>query len=117
MTTADELLAMQTTIRGVRVDDSVLDYIADIVGRTRGHRALYFGASPRASIALLAGARRARRPRGRDFVMPDDVKALAPAAMRHRVILQPDAEIEGVWADDCVAEILREVRVPATTAA
>ena len=108
---------MQTSIRGIRVDDSVLEYIADIVGRTRSHRSLYFGASPRASIALLAGAQAHAAAAGRDFVIPDDVKALAPAAIRHRVGLQPDAEIEGVSADDCVAEILREVRVPATIAA
>ena len=115
--TPEELIAMQTAIRGVRVDDSVLEYIADIVGRTRSHRSLYFGASPRASIALLAGAQAHAAAAGRDFVIPDDVKALAPAAIRHRVGLQPDAEIEGVSADDCVAEILREVRVPATIAA
>ncbi len=117
VTTPEELVAMQTAIRGVRVDDSVLEYIADIVGRTRSHRSLYFGASPRASIALLAGAQARAVSAARDFVIPDDVKALAPAAIRHRVGLQPDAEIEGVSADDCVAEILREVRVPATIAA
>jgi len=117
VTTPEELVAMQTAIRGVRVDDSVLEYIADIVGRTRSHRSLYFGASPRASIALLAGAQARAVSAARDFVIPDDVKALASAAIRHRVGLQPDAEIEGVSADDCVAEILREVRVPATIAA
>jgi MoxR-like ATPase len=115
--TPEELIAMQSAIRGIRVDDSLLEYIADIVGRTRSHRSLYFGASPRASIALLAGAQAHAASAGRDFVIPDDVKALAPAAIRHRVGLQPDAEIEGVSADDCVAEILREVRVPATIAA
>jgi MoxR-like ATPase len=117
VTTPEELVAMQTAIRAVRVDDSVLEYIADIVGRTRSHRSLYFGASPRASIALLAGAQAHAVAAGRDYVIPDDVKALAPAAIRHRVGLQPDAEIEGVSADDCVAEILREVRVPETIAA
>ena len=117
VTTPEELVAMQTAIRGVRVDDSVLEYIADIVGRTRSHRSLYFGASPRASIALLAGAQAHAIAAGRNYVIPDDVKALAPAAIRHRVGLQPDAEIEGVSADDCVAEILREVRVPETIAA
>jgi MoxR-like ATPase len=112
-----ELLAMQAELRQVRVDDGVLVYIADIVGRTRGHRSLYFGASPRASIALLAGAQARAAAEGRDFVIPDDVKSLAPAVLRHRVGLQPDAEIEGLSADDCVEEILREVRVPETIAA
>jgi MoxR-like ATPase len=113
----EELVAMQGAIRRVRVDDGVLEYIAAIVGRTRGHRALYFGASPRASVALLVGAQAHAAAHGRDFVTPDDVKTLAPATLRHRVGLQPDAEIEGVSADDCVQEILREIRVPATIAA
>jgi MoxR-like ATPase len=116
-TTPEELIALQTAIRQVRVEESLLGYIADIVGRTRGHRALYFGASPRASIAILQGAQARAATQGRDFVIPDDVKSLAPAALRHRVGLQPDAEIEGVSTDDCVAEILRDVRVPATAAA
>jgi MoxR-like ATPase len=111
------ILAQQEAIRKVRVEESLLEYIADIVGRTRGHRALYFGASPRASISLLLGAQARAALSGRDFIVPDDVKALARAALRHRVGLQPDAEIEGVSADDCVSEILREVRVPHTVAA
>jgi MoxR-like ATPase len=117
VTSVAELLAMQAAIRRVRVDDSLLAYVADIVGRTRGHRSLYFGASPRASIALMTGAQGRAAMQGRAFVIPDDVKALAPAVLRHRVGLQPDAEIEGISADDCVEEILREVRVPATIAA
>ena len=111
------LLAMQAHARGLRVDDGIVSYIADIVCRTRGHRSLYFGASPRASIALLRGAQTRAASRGRDFVIPDDVKMLAPAVLRHRVGLQPDAEIEGMSTDDCVTEILRDVRVPETVAA
>jgi MoxR-like ATPase len=117
LTTPDELVAMQAAVRAVRVEDGLLDYIAAIVGRTRGHRSLYFGASPRASLALLAGGQARAALHGRDFVTPDDIKALAPSALRHRVGLHPDAEIEGISADDCVLEILREVRVPASIAA
>jgi MoxR-like ATPase len=111
-----DLLQLQQDVRQVRVEDSLLEYIAEIVGRTREHRALYFGASPRASIALLIGSQALAAVSGRSFVIPDDVKQLAPAALRHRVGLQPDAEIEGVTPDEVVAEILREVRVPATVA-
>ena len=110
------LLELQAYVRSLRVDEGILAYIADIVCRTRDHRSLYYGASPRASIALLHGAQARAASRGRDFVIPDDVKALAPAALRHRVGLQPDAEIEGTSTDDCVAEILRDVRVPETIA-
>jgi MoxR-like ATPase len=111
------LLDMQAYARSLRVDEGIVTYIADIVCRTRDHRSLYYGASPRASIALLQGAQARAASRGRDFVIPDDVKALAPAVLRHRVGLQPDAEIEGLSTDDCVAEILRDVRVPETIAA
>jgi MoxR-like ATPase len=116
-TRPEELCAMQAAIRQVRVDDSLLEYIATIVGHTRAHRWLYFGASPRASLALLVGAQARAAMFGRDFVTPDDVKSLARAALRHRIGLQPDAEIEGISTDDCVVEILREVRVPASIAA
>jgi MoxR-like ATPase len=115
--TADELVAMQATLPTVMVAEEVLDYITDIVGRTRTHRSIQLGASPRASIALLQSARVVAASQGRDFVIPDDVKALAPPVLRHRVMLHPDAEIEGVTPDECVLGILREATVPKTAAA
>ena len=114
--TAEELCAMRELLSQVRIDDGIIDYITDIVGRSRAHRSVYLGASPRASIGLLAVSRAMAASEGRDFVTPDDVKALAPAVLRHRLILHPDAEIEGVSADDCVADILREAKVPKTAA-
>jgi MoxR-like ATPase len=113
---ADEVMAMQAALGQVRVEEGVLDYITDIVARTRSHRSIYLGASPRASIALLWSARALAASEGRDFVVPDDVKTLAPSVMRHRVVLHPDAEIEGVSPDDCVDGILREAKVPRTAA-
>jgi MoxR-like ATPase len=112
LTTPDELVRLQQAIAAVRVDESVLDYITEIVGRTRGHRSLVFGASPRASIALLFVSQGRAAMQGRHFVVPDDVKALAPPVLRHRIGVHPDAEIEGVSPDQCIEEILREVRVP-----
>ncbi|MDC3955086.1 AAA family ATPase [Polyangium jinanense] len=113
---ADEILAMRAALGAVRVDDGILEYITDIVARTRAHRAVYLGSSPRGSIGLLGSARARAASEGRDFVTPDDVKALAPAVLRHRLILHPDAEIEGTSADDCVEDILREAKVPRTAA-
>ncbi len=115
--TAEELLAMQEALGQVRVDEGLLDYITEIVARTRQHRSIYLGASPRASIALLHTARAQAAAEGRDFAVPDDVKSLAAAVLRHRIVLHPDAELEGVSADDCVDEILREATVPKTAAA
>ncbi|MDI1446591.1 MoxR family ATPase [Polyangium sp. 6x1] len=114
--TADEILAMRAALGGVRVDDGIIEYITDIVARTRAHRAVYLGSSPRGSIGLVGSARARAASEGRDFVTPDDVKALAPAVLRHRLILHPDAEIEGTSADDCVEDILREAKVPRTAA-
>jgi MoxR-like ATPase len=113
---AEDLLAMRAALSAVRVDDGILEYITELVGRTRVHRAIYLGASPRGSIGLLASARARAASEGRDFVTPDDVKAFAPAVLRHRLILHPDAEIEGTSADDCVEDILREAKVPRTAA-
>ena len=107
-----ELIAMSAAIADVAVAEPILEYITDIVGRTRAHRSLTYGASPRASIALLNVSRVQAIVAGRTFVVPDDVKELAPAVLRHRVGLHPDAEIEGITSDDCVADVLRETPVP-----
>ena len=114
--TAEQLVGMQELTRSIGVDEGLLDYITDIVGRTRAHRSVYLGASPRASIALLTTGRARAASEGRSYVIPDDIKALAPAILRHRLVLHPDAEIEGVTADDCVQSILREATVPRTAA-
>jgi MoxR-like ATPase len=114
---ADDLLAMHEMLSQVRVEQGIVDYIVEIVGRTRTHRSVYLGASPRASIALLQSSRALAASEGRDFVVPDDVKTLARAVLRHRISLHPDAEIEGVSPDDCIEGILREATVPKTVAA
>ncbi len=110
------LISMQAYLASVRVDREILSYITDIVARTRAHPSIYLGASPRASIALLVSARARAASEGRDFVVPDDVKSFAPAVLRHRLILHPDAELENITADSCVDSILREAKVPKTTA-
>ena len=112
--TSEQIVAMQAALQQIRVQDDILDYITDIVARTRAHRSVYLGASPRASIALLSAGRARAASEGRDFVIPDDIKSLAPYVLRHRLVLHPDAEFEGVTADDCVQNILAEARVPKT---
>ncbi len=107
------VLRERAAARAVRVDAGLLGYVADIVGRTRQHPAVELGASPRASIALLRCAQVAARFEGRAYVVPDDVKSLAPLVLRHRLLLLPDALLEGARSDDVVAAILRDVPVPA----
>lgn len=113
---AEELVEMRATAGRVRIDDALLEYIADLVVRTRSHRSVYVGASPRGSIGLLAAARVRAASEGRDYAVPDDVKALAKSVLRHRLLLHPDAELEGRTADDCLDDILREAKVPKTAA-
>jgi MoxR-like ATPase len=107
-----QILEMRAVARRVTVDEGVLDYIASIVGRTRQHPAVDLGASPRASIALLLASQVVAASEGRAFVVPDDVKELAAPVLRHRFMLQPDAELEGTTPDDVVRAILLDVPVP-----
>lgn len=110
--TGQQLLDMQLAIRGVIVEPSIISYITSVVQKTRSWHAVEVGASPRASVNLLVASRAVAASRGRDFVIPDDVKELAPWVLRHRLRLQPDAEIEGVTADDVIREILDSVEAP-----
>jgi MoxR-like ATPase len=112
----ENIAQMQHLATQIRVDEGILAYITDIVGRTRQHRSIHLGASPRASIGLLQTARARAAAFGRDFVIPDDIKALAPSIMRHRVVMHPDAELEGITPDDCINAILTEAIVPQSVA-
>jgi MoxR-like ATPase len=112
MTTPAELVAMQQFARGIRVDDAVVTYIVELVRRTRDDKAIELGASPRASIALLKAAQVIAASEGRSFVTPDDVKPMVAPVLRHRVMLHPDAQLQGISADERIDEILRGVPVP-----
>jgi MoxR-like ATPase len=109
---AATILQLQELASGVRIDERVVDYITSIVGQTRSWGSIYLGASPRASVTLLLTSRISAAMSGRDYVNPDDVRRLAPWTLRHRVILNPDAEIEGLSADEVVSQILSSVEVP-----
>jgi len=104
--------AARAELLTVRADDAVLAYATDIVRRTRESPACVVGASPRGSVALFLVARARAALEGRDFVVPDDVKRVAPAVLRHRILLRPEAEIEGMTADRAVREIIDAVPVP-----
>ncbi len=109
---ASGITQMRHQARRFTVEAEILDYIASIVARTRAHPAVDLGASPRASIALLLAAQVVAAAEGRTFVVPDDVKELAIPVLRHRFLLQPDAELEGTRPDDVVRSILLDVPVP-----
>ncbi|MBW3130725.1 AAA family ATPase [Hymenobacter profundi] len=109
---AEDIAALRRQVRQQRVEPKLLEYIARLVGQTRAHKGLYLGASPRASLALLNGAKALAALRGRDFVTPDDVQFLAPAVLRHRILLTPEREMEGLTADEIVKQIVQQIEVP-----
>jgi len=111
-TSPAEIAEMQSHARGVRVDDAIVAYIVELVRRTRDDRAIELGASPRASIALLKAAQVIAAAEGREFVTPDDVKPMVAAVLRHRVMLHPDAQLQGTSPDERIDEIVRAVPVP-----
>ncbi|MCB2407562.1 AAA family ATPase [Hymenobacter lucidus] len=110
--TADDLRELRQQVQRQHVEPKLLEYIARLVGQTRVHKGLYLGASPRASLALLNGAKALAALRGRDFVTPEDVQYLAPHVLRHRILLTPEREMEGHTADDVVKQIVQLIEVP-----
>jgi MoxR-like ATPase len=112
VTHADELLEAQRGIRDVHLSTGVREYVYGIVAATRKHPRLTLGASPRAGVALLLASQAAAAMDGRAFATPDDVKETAAYVVPHRLILAPDAEIEGITAADVLREILATIPVP-----
>ncbi|MGZ3422819.1 MAG: AAA family ATPase [Polyangiales bacterium] len=112
VTSPEELVAMQHLAQRVRIDDAIIHYLVDVVRKTREDRAIELGASPRASIALMKAAQVIAASEGRNFVTPDDVKPMVKPVLRHRVMLHPDAQLQGITADERVDEILKTVPVP-----
>jgi len=105
------ILELQRRAEAVHIDDEIYEYVLDLVRATRQHRRVALGASPRAALALLHAARARALLSGRDFVLPDDVKALAPQVLAHRLMLIAEAEMEGVSPSSVVAEALSSVAV------
>jgi len=108
----EALSEWRAEVRTVSVSADMLSYIAQIVRRTRELPSAMLGGSPRASVALLLGAKALAAIRGRDYIIPDDVKELAPPALRHRILLRAEAEIEGLAPEDLIAGVLDQVPVP-----
>jgi MoxR-like ATPase len=110
--TGAELVGARRQVTDTSVTDEVRDYVLSIVRATRELPSIELGASPRASVQLLAAAKAEARLRGRDFVTPDDVAAVARPALRHRLVLRPEAELERFQPDDAVEAVLHSVPVP-----
>jgi MoxR-like ATPase len=109
---AATLAAMQAEVERVHVDDDVVDYAVAIIEATRAHPSLELGASPRGSLALVRMARARAALRGRDFVAPDDIKAVTEPTLAHRLVLRSEAWVRGVTASEVVHDVVDGVPVP-----
>ena len=113
---ASEIVRLQETVRNIYVDDLVKQYIASVVEAIRNYRSTYLGISPRGSLALFRTAQARSLMQGRDYVVPDDIKALAESVLAHRLILPSTDQAQGRSGRTIIAEILETVRVPGTIA-
>src|SRR5207244_11201183 len=111
-TTPEPVRSLQAGLEGVHVDPAGEGYMVDVATATRAHSQVEIGASPRGSLALLKVSRARAALAGRDFVTPDDVKAVAQPALAHRLILKPDPWIRGVRTTTVLADVLAQVPVP-----
>ncbi|HEX8189365.1 MAG TPA: MoxR family ATPase [Pyrinomonadaceae bacterium] len=106
------VMRCRAEVRDARMEPGVQKYLVELVRRTREHPSVAYGASPRASVALLLCAKALAAMRGRDFATPDDVKAVAPPTLRHRLGLRAEAELDGATPDAVITDILNTVEVP-----
>lgn len=110
--TADEISKVQDVVEKVIIEDNLVKYIAAITHKTRNHGKIYLGGSPRASLSIMRSAKAIAAIRGRDFITPDDIQFVAKHVLNHRLILTPEAEMEGITTEDVINEIIQTVEVP-----
>jgi MoxR-like ATPase len=107
-----EMEKLRNIVQQVHVEENLLGYIANIVHETRSHNAILLGASPRASLAIMNAAKACATIRGRDFVSPDDIKYVIPAVLKHRIMLTPEKEMEGVHVTDVINLVIEKIEIP-----
>lgn len=109
---AQQIAQYRQTIQLIIIEPKLVEFIAKIVNETRNNPSLYLGASPRASLAILRASKANSAIKGRDFVTPEDIIEMAAPVMRHRIILTPEKEMEGVTADELIEQIIKNIEVP-----
>lgn len=109
---AAQLIDFRKKVNEVHVDAPIINYIAKIVNGTRNNNALYIGASPRASLAILKSAKAYAAMQGKDFITPDDVKFVAPHVLKHRIILTPEKEMEGILPQQIIVKLIESIEIP-----
>ena len=107
-----DIISLRRQVLGLHIEDKLIVYVARLINETRNNNSIYLGGSPRASLAIVQAAKAIAAIRGRDFVTPDDIVYVAAPALRHRIMLTPDKEMEGASPDDVVAQIIQKIEVP-----
>ena len=109
---AADVKRFRAKVSSLHIDSNLISYIAKIVNQTRNNSSIYLGASPRASLSILSTAKAIAAMRGRDFVTPDDIKFVAIPVLKHRVMLTPEKEMEGISSTDVIKQIVEQIEVP-----
>jgi MoxR-like ATPase len=109
---ATDINDLRQQVRALHVEDKILEFTAKIIHETRNSKSLQLGGSPRASLAIVNGAKALAATRGRDFVTPDDIIYVAAPVLRHRIMLTPDKEMEGVTPDEVITQVIQKIEVP-----
>ncbi len=109
---AQQITSLRQQIKTQLIEEKLLQFIAKLIQQTRNHKSIYLGASPRASLAIMNASKAIAAMQGRDFVTPEDILTVVPPVLRHRIILSPDKEMEGITEDDVIKQILQGMDVP-----
>ena len=109
---AQQVASLRQQIKTQLIEEKLLQFIAKLIHQTRNHKSIYLGASPRASLAIMNASKAMAAMQGRDFVTPEDILAVVPSVLRHRIILSPDKEMEGITEDDVIKQIIQGMDVP-----
>lgn len=109
---AEQVSELRKQIKTQLIEEKLLQFIAKLIHQTRNHKSIYLGASPRASLSIMNASKAIAAMQGRDFVTPEDILAVVPPVLRHRIILSPDKEMEGITEDDVIKQIIQGMDVP-----
>lgn len=109
---SEKIIEYQKLVKSIVIENHLLKYIAEIIINTRNNANLYLGASPRASLAIMTASKALAAINGRDFVTPDDIKKVAPSVLKHRIILTPEKEMEGLTPEKIIGQILEIIDIP-----
>jgi MoxR-like ATPase len=109
---AEQLVSLRKQVKNIVIEEKLLQFIAKLVHQTRNHKSIYLGGSPRASLAIMNASKAYAAINGRDFVTPEDILEVVPPVLRHRIILSPDKEMEGVSEDAVIRQIIQTMEIP-----